>query len=416
MKDRLRKIEYSSLMKGVLHILNTHTFKDFNSTLVLALTVSLFLPFYVSVAMVSAITIMVLINYEKRAEAFREPYSKFIAVCLVVSFFTAQVYSNSVGMVYSMLALAGLISCFYIRSFMTRQLFNTAMDTACLCSVACAVVAILQKISTYPVRPSYRPVSVFTNANFYGTMVEFVVLIALYRLFTNSQNRKFYLLVIGANAVGVYLCGSMSSVLALGCAVLVMLALKGRFRTVAVLCGLGLVFVVSSFIFPEIFPRITIIDQSWEQRLEIWSTAIKGIENHPLMGGGLMSYQIASKEFFGYQTYHSHNLYLDTLLNFGFIGAGAIGFYLYTQGQMLLRRFRNSICSNMNVLLVAAISAVAIHGMTDVTILWIQTGMLFLLIYTSTGINSAYASRRERVSGMSPLSAYGVHAAAYFKN
>ena len=56
----------------------------------------------------------------------------------------------------------------------------------------------------------------------------------------------------------------------------------------------------------------------------------------------------------------------------------------------------------MSVLLVAAIIAVFVHGLTDVTILWIQTAMLFLMIYASTGIGAFYVERRTVLPGLIP--------------
>lgn len=384
------------------------------------LTVSLFLPFYVSVAAVSAISIMTVFHFEKRAEAFREPYSKFIIIVLILTFFVGAVYTNRVGMVYSLLMTAAVISAFYLRSIMTRQLFNNMMDTACLAGTACVFVAAAQKLANLGINPGYRPVSTFSNANYFGMMMEFLMLIAMYRMFTNSQNKRLYYLAAGASLIGIYLSASVSSAAALGCGVLVMLFLKGKYRLAGTFLFLGLTVAAGAVIFPEIFPRVEIIGQSWEQRFSIWSTAFQGIERHPLFGEGPMTYQMIYDKYFGYKTYHSHNLMIDTILNFGFVGAGAICFYLVTQLKVLAARFRNNICGNMNILLLSAFITILVHGMTDVTIFWIQTGMLFLLMYSSTGIHSSYVSGRVHASRRLPiLPDYGesAHAGAvYFKN
>lgn len=371
--------------------------KDLNGMLVLFLTASIFLPFYVSMAAVSLIAFMTVINYEKRAEVFKDPYSIGIVLFFLFTGFVGQVYNNHIGSAYSLFAAALLVCGFYIRSFMTKQLFDQAMDTACLSSVACAVVAVMQKISTFATQPSFRPVSTFTNANYYATVIEFVVLIALYRMITNAQNRRFYLLVIASNLVGLYLSASMSAIFSLGCAVLVLLFLKGKRKMVVIIGSVGLVLAVSGLLLPELFPRVEFIDQSWDQRLNIWATSIKGIQRHPFFGEGAAAYRLACEEYFGYKTYHAHNLYLDTLLNFGLTGVVAITGYLYVQVKVVLARFRGRICGNMNILLAACSCAVLIHGFTDVTIFWGQTAMLFLLIFSSTGINAVYADATLRL-------------------
>lgn len=376
---------------------NAKSNTDFNGMLVLFLTVSIFLPFYFSLAAVLLIAFMTVINYEKRAETFRDPYSIGIVLFFLFTAFVGQVYNNHVGSAYSIYAAAVLVCGFYVRSFMTKQLFDQVMDTACFSSVACSLVAILQKLATIFTEPSYRPVSTFFNANYYATVVEFVILIAMYRIITNAQNRRFYFIVIGCNLVGLYLSASISAVMALGCAVMVFLFLKGKRRMATAVGAAGLLLAASSLILPEIFPRVAVIDQSWDQRMDIWGTAIKGIQHHPLFGGGAAAYRMACEEFFGYKTYHSHNLYLDTLLNFGLFGAAAIITYLWAQVKMVMIRLRSRVCGNMNILLASVSAAVLVHGFTDVTIFWGQTGMLFLLIFASTGINPVYAGTGLRV-------------------
>ena len=220
------------------------------------------------------------------------------------------------------------------------------------------------------------------------------------------------------NLIGLYLCASVSAFIAMAFAVVTLLLLKGRYKLVGGLVLLSAAVVAIGLIFPDIVPRgMEAIDNTCEQRLSIWTTAVKGIKQHPLLGTGAMSYQMIYEQFGGYKTYHCHNLLLDTLLNFGFVGLAAIGVYAITQLKLLILRFKNNICSNMNILLVAVFMAVMVHGMTDVTIFWIQTGMLFMLMFSSTGIGSAYLEKKLRLPSLLPE--YSDEAAAqpvYLKN
>lgn len=414
--------------KGIYLILNTinfglkHTksFTDFNSTIVLLLTVSIFLPYYVSVAVIALIAIMTVIDHKKRAQAFREPYSKFIVCVMTGAFLISVVYTNHVGVMYSLIIISLLVTAFYIRSIMTRQLFNTMLDVACLSSMACAMIAVFQKLSVYSTSPNYRPVSTFTNANYYGMVIEFIVLISIYRLLTNKQDKQFYFIVIGVNMVGLYLSASMSSFIALACASMIILLFKGKYKMAAFLVLLAGSFILCSFLLPKFFPRIWDIDHTMDQRLNIWATALKGIELHPLFGQGPATYPLIVNEFAGYKTYHCHNLFIDILLNYGLVGAGAIAFYAVMQIKALAARFKNNICTNMNLLVVACLVAIVVHGLTDVTIMWNQTGMLFFLIFSSTGIHSAYTNRNLHVPQGTPLlpgyaNRVGAHA-TYSKN
>lgn len=371
-------------------------------------------------AVIFLIAVMALFNYKKRAEAFKAPYSKFIICAMLGEFLVAAVYSNHLGMLYALAIVAVLIAGFYVKSIMTRQLFNTILDVACLSSVACGIIAIFQKLSVYSAKPSYRPVSTFTNANYYGMMIEFIVLIACYRLLTNAYNKKFYCIVIGVNIIGLYLSASMSSFIGMSCGVLVLLLLKGRRKLAFSTVLFAVAFIIISFFLPRFFPRIGDVDHTMGQRLLIWTASLKGIKLHPLFGQGPVTYQLIYSEFDGYKTYHCHNLLLDVLLNYGFVGASAIAFYVITQLKVLITRLKNNICSNMNILVIAAAVAIAVHGLTDVTIFWIQTGMLFMLLFSSTGISSAYENKNLHVpQGMPLLPGYanrvGAHA-TYSKN
>lgn len=371
---------------------------DIDRAAVLLLTVSIFAPFYFSLVVVSCIALMTMVNYRIRTEAFSAPYTKLIFVFLIISFFVAAIYNNYRGMAYSILIYAVVTCGLYLRSVMTRQLFHQAMDTACVASVWCVAIALIQKASAFAAAPNYRPVSVFTNANYYGMMIEFVVLIALYRIFTNPEHVSFYAIVIGLNFIGLYLTASYSSFAALLCAVLVMLAYKKKTKLTAVVLLGALMYVALCLSFPSMAPRgAEAIETTLAQRLSIWNASILGIKQHPVFGCGAMTYQMVCEQLGGYKTYHCHNLLLDILLNFGVAGFSAICIYIIMQVRSLLLRFRNNICSNMNILLIASLVAVLVHGLTDVTILWIQTGALFFLIYSSIGIGSSCLEKENIV-------------------
>lgn len=392
--------------------------KNLDVLLVLLLAVSIFTPFYLSVAVTCGIAVMTMMNCKKRVKAFSSPYSELLLGFLIIPFFVSATYNNYWGMLCSLGIVAEVICGFYVKSVMTRPLFNQAMDVVCLGSTWCALVAVYQKIATYGAAPAYRPVSVFFNANYYGMMIEFVIIIAMYRIFTNTRMKKLYLAVIGLNLVGLYLCASLSAFTAVAFSVMTMLLIKGKYKLSVQLILVACVFVIIGIVFPSIFPRgVLAIDNTFSQRLSIWETAIKGISRHPLLGTGPMSYQMIGEQLGGYKSYHCHNLLLDILLNFGYVGFGVMGIYAVTQLRLLVLRFKNNICSNMNILLVSAVVAVVVHGMTDVTIFWVQTGMLFILLASSTGIGSKYLERKLRLPSLLPdYSGETAAPVAYFKN
>lgn len=392
-------------------------YADFDRLLVMLLAASIFAPFYVSMIVVIGIALMTMVNCKKRVHAFEAPYTKFLFAFLIVTFFVAAIYNNYIGMAYSILIYAVVSCALYIRSIMTRSIFNEAMDLICVGSILSLFVALYQKASTLTTMPDYRPVSVFINANYYGMIIEFVVMIALYRIFTNSELSAFYFAVIGLNFIGLYLIASFSSFSAMFAAVTLMLFLNKKNKIAFAFILSVIVFIGLLTVFPQLLPRGSqAIDRTLAQRLSIWTASVKGIEQHPFFGRGAMAYQMVYEQFSGYKTYHCHNLILDILLNFGIVGFACIGVYVGVQAKLLLLRVRNNICMDMNILMAAAALAVFVHGLTDVTILWIQTGALFALIYSSTGIGSEYVEKKVHVPSLLPEYSNDSVSALYLNN
>ena len=120
-------------------------------------------------------------------------------------------------------------------------------------------------------------------------------------------------------------------------------------------------------------------------------TASSGILEHPLLGQGRLPYQTIAPQLGGYLTYHCHNLLLDTLLNFGFVGLGVFLVFGLQQARLLWLRFRNRIGCLSNVLM-AAMAAVLVHGVTDVTVFW-SASLLLLMVLSSLSVGAEFLER-----------------------
>lgn len=369
------------------------TREEVDTLAVLGLTVSVFLSLYTAAAACAVLAAVTMMDYQRRRKALSSPYARLLLGFLLVPFFVSAMYNNLLGLLASFGLYAVVLCGLYVRSVMTRRLFARMLDLCCQCSVGCFVVALVQKLAALPVSPEYRPVSTFTNANYYGAVVEMVLLVCLYRAVTNRPARKWYFAAALVNLGGLYLTGSMSSAVASCVGILVFLTLQHRRRlAVLVLAGAaaGLVLVTC---FPVLFPRVESVDVAWDQRLSIWQTALQAIREHPLFGQGAAAYHMVAVRYQGYLTYHSHNLLIDIVLNFGLAGLLVFGFYIWQQARLLRLRFCNRIGRPSNVLTVAVLSAVLVHGVTDVTVFWPQTGMLFLLLLSSLSVGAEFLER-----------------------
>ncbi len=337
---------------------------------------------------------MILFRWERSHAAFADLRAKIIIGFCPATGLIAVIYRNYFGALCALFLFLLLTLGFYLRSNMTRQLFHRLLDLACLGSVLSFLVAVIQKLVFLPAFPNYRPVSTFFNANHYSTIIEFVVLIAPYRMSQKTGRRKFYAAIILMNLAGLYLTGSMSSIAALTCAALVFLILKGKNMLALALVGMVGGFVAVSMVVPEIFPRVDMIDHTMGQRLDIWGVTLQGIEETPLFGQGPLTYMHICGKYSGMPVIHSHNLFLDILLNYGMLGSLFLFFCALSQMRLIIHRLKSNTCTSMNFLILAVLAAVMVHGITDVTIFGIQTGPLFLLIATSMGVQAE--PRRSR--------------------
>lgn len=354
--------------------------------------VSIFMPFYITGAAMVAGAIYVITNRERRAWALAEPYSRMILTAIAAWTLISLLYQNFYGAGISLLLTAVLFVMFYLRSFMTQRLFNTLMDVACLASLSTTMIAIGQLIYYEGIGSLERAESVCFNPNYYGMLMEFMAIIALYRGFGNPKFRKFYAVVIASSLIGIYLCASISAAAAVFAGTLFFFLLRGRYKYFWVFAAIGVLAALAALtVLPVIFPRASDADHSMDQRLSIWFTALQGIRQHLFLGQGPMTYEMIYTQFSGYATHHAHNLFLDTVLNYGLIGAGIIGFFAVTQVRVVLSRIRRGISSSTGILMLVLAFITVVHGMTDVTVLWIQTGAMFLLVYSSIGIRSETA-------------------------
>ena len=125
-------------------------------------------------------------------------------------------------------------------------------------------------------------------------IIEFVVIIAMYRIFTNQnlKNAKVvYIGIILINLLGLYMSMSMSSCMTLCLTMLIYLMIKGKKSATALFLFIAIIaFALLSgtkyflvLIQPVIFS---------EPGIDVWSTSLKGIADHALFGMGPNAYQL----------------------------------------------------------------------------------------------------------------------------
>lgn len=146
----IRKL-YCSRLKRRSYTLHSYTGKypphpdaSVDDRIILGLTVSLFLSVYVTAAAL-AVTVGYLIKKGMLGEIIRTvPRGKALVAFALLGAAVSLLRGNWVGLLASAGVLCVALVALYVRSIMTRPLLKRVIRTACVASILCLPVAIVQ--------------------------------------------------------------------------------------------------------------------------------------------------------------------------------------------------------------------------------------------------------------------------------
>lgn len=342
--------------------------------MILAVAASIFLQFYLTAAVLVFLFLRVVLIKDIRKEVLKGTDFKLALIFIPLNIIAPIYFKNYLGLACFFGVFAILILCLYFRSFMNEMLFIKVCDVIAFFSMTSAIVARLQKID-----PKFRSASVFFNANYYGTIITFVILICVYRLLTKNANIGFMLITIAFNFYGLLQADCQSAFFSIALGVWLLLLFTKKYKTFAflsVLLAIGLIF-ISKLTF--IMPRITDAFENIMLRSKIWSAGIRAFLETPFIGRGMMGYLQIYKEFGGPKNYHCHNLFIDMLLSFGVLGSIPLVAFV-------TRNVKAAFKKKFSPLFFSVALAILLHSMVDVTIFWIQTGALLAILLSAAYI------------------------------
>ncbi|MDF2942135.1 MAG: O-antigen ligase family protein [Herbinix sp.] len=317
-----------------------------------------------------------------------------IAYVIVIPF----IYKNWIGLMVGMGMILATILGLFMRSIMTIRLYEKILTLICVLSLSSAGYAMIEKLINivFDGRHSHRIAAVFSHPNYFGTIIGTVLIICAYKVLTNQEHKWFYFMVAGINVISMYLCKSMFVWVEVFIGIAVLLVVLKKHRLLALwLTGAvigGFMIFVLDF---SIIPRLSDVNVTVRLRQQIWQLAIEQIKASPLFGHGFMSFSyIYDSTYRNRQIPHAHNIYLDMLLNFGVVGTGLFLWYIYKNYVTLIKlRFKEK--NSMITSLILAVSVAAlVHGFTDLTLLWIQTFPLFMIILSGFGAEEKVKSHQ----------------------
>lgn len=360
-------------MAAYLKSVYTAYVKD-NSTeekYVLLSVASIFLPFFVTAAVLLFVTVRAFFVKDIRSKIFSGLDIKLVLAFAAFNVITPFVFKNWLGVACFAGFTLMLIFALYLRSVVTERLFSRIGNIIAFMSI---IPALFSTFISDP-RHDMRSPSFFFNPNYYGAAITFVILLCTYRLLTEKTNRPLLIISVVANLYGLWQADSQSALFSLVFGVLLLLLFTKKYKALIVVAALGIAGALAIIFVPQldfVLPRISGAAENIAKRAAIWQAGLKGFSESFLFGRGPMGYLQIYEKFGSPKNFHCHNLIIDLLLSFGIIGVAPLVAFVV---RPIKKAFKNKYAP----LTFAVLGTVLLHSLTDVTLIWIQTGALAAL-------------------------------------
>lgn len=358
-------------------------------------TMSIVLPFFISGPII--FMILLILMYQKRDSLLEilkalSPWLVFFVYAEVV----ALLNYNFLGALLPLGFLLFALFFWIYRQIIKRDLFVLLMK---ILSIESGLIS-MHAISTYfkfiqyrslpwtyivtEASPQFRAESFFFNANYFGLYIVMAMVITVY-WFTIAKNKWEYALVLfilSLNSISVILTASRMLIPTVLIGAFVILWFNYRRIAIAFLT-LGMVGLVVIILNPSIFPRFESLAYGFEDRFMIWSNGWAIFKTRPLTGRGPLAYINFYYLVTNEADMHSHQILIDFLANYGIFGLLIFVNALTPFVRTLIEQLREPSKKKDLALLMAMGVLVLVHGLMDVSIVWLQTGYVFLLIASS---------------------------------
>lgn len=357
--------------------------------IIASVTAALVFPEYIFAVILCAVAIFALVHPARRSAMMDQPGFLVAMLMLPAMLLPVILSGNLTGLVFGAVIWLAIVFCMYASSVITHRFAGNLLDLLLVISIIASAVGLFDRlfIGTM-VDGVMRTSSIFSNANHYGYCIELFSIIALCRYV--KKGKPIYLVVLVINLASNLLCDCRTAWLAIIAALctLMLFKVRGRWVLFAVMgaCMAGGVILI--FVLPQISPRLSItsIMSSFYRRSDMWKTAVDWIGDNPLFGYGAGSYEMLSIQHGVRVLKHAHNLILNLLLDFGLIGTVCFGIFAW---QTLVPAFKKSYVkkySYLSAMILSALVATMVHGITDVPIFGVSTSYVFVLMMATSSV------------------------------
>lgn len=327
----------------------------------------------------------------------------FCAYAVTVAF----VSGNKFGVARTCVFAAMFIVFYVTRGIATKKFYEQVLNFTVIGGTLATLFSVAEAISHGGIWNNYRCQAFFANPNFFGTAVMLSILVCAYKAVTHAANVQYYYIASLINAVGIYLCGSMSIWCMLFIGILALLLLNHEYRLMAVFLSIALLVLILVILMPQIIPRLNEFSETTENRVRIWKFAVSEIRQAPVFGHGFFSYKYLSGRALAadpaadiFPRTRAHNLILDCMLSHGIIGTViAVAFLTCFFASVI--KCHDGLKANgksyaISTFVVSIGIVIAFYGMFDTTFVTEQNGILVMLIAAGIGVDERTLRHLDR--------------------
>ena len=365
--------------------------------LLLGVILSIFLPFYLFV--IIFISYLLWLVYTGEMKGILKRLSQHPVLLFFIAYSTAisLLAQNVMGVVASVAMFLFAIFFYYYQSQLTPKFFRLTIEGVLASSVFAAAFAALEHFQIVKkfdytflsprmqVWHQNRAEVAFFNPNYYGIICCFCIMIGFYLISTTKLRwlRIFSMIAIFANLFGLNFTQNRTAFPAIifGAIIYLFTTIKNwrAFWLSIGVFGVGLAFLFSS----DLGVRMGTLDSSMEERVSIWNAGMALFKQNPFWGEGPLTYMHSFPRIGAPYHEHAHSIYIDTILSYGVVGTVLLGIASATPVRMLIDMSQVPSKRPILGLYLSFLTVVAVHGIFDLALFWLQSSFIFLLVMCS---------------------------------
>ncbi|VPF10181.1 O-Antigen Polymerase family [Streptococcus pneumoniae] len=365
--------------------------------ILLGIILSIFLPFYLFVVVLCLYIISLIFTGDMKSILQKMGEHPMLLLFLSYSTVISILAQNLMGLVASVGMFLFTIFFLHYQSILSHKFFRLILQFVLFGSVLSAAFAslehfqIVKKFNYAFLSPNMqvwhqnRAEVTFFNPNYYGIICCFCIMIAFYLFTTTKLNwLKVFCVIAGfVNLFGLNFTQNRTAFPAIIAGAIIYL-----FTTIknwkAFWLSIGVFAIGLSFLFSsDLGVRMGTLDSSMEERISIWDAGMALFKQNPFWGEGPLTYMNSYPRIHAPYHEHAHSLYIDTILSYGIVGTILLVLSSVAPVRLMMDMSQESGKRPIIGLYLSFLTVVAVHGIFDLALFWIQSGFIFLLVMCS---------------------------------